>query len=264
MEPHGDPSPDEPGTDVPAPTPQPLGGVFHTYLGYDAVKFGSAHPADPGAAAKGAFEHLMAAGNMRRFTDEELADAIRIDPSQIQGLGPSIDALIELLEQRKAKILATHDPLPAAAEAARAFREADVLHQELGLERLEVDLGHRGDQPLHVRAEGGFDGLDGALEFRGVVAGALEGAGEVGLALGGGGRLVGRDRRRRAHGGLGRGGVLKREEKEREDHVGNIGGVGSCAFRSQHRQDGRAYVLKPRSENVGGRQCRPVLRDEGR
>ena len=105
MEPHGDPSPDEPGTDVPAPTPQPLGGVFHTYLGYDAVKFGSAQPADPGAAAKGAFEHLMAAGNMRRFTDEELADAIRIDPSQIQGLGPSIDALIELLEQRKAKIL---------------------------------------------------------------------------------------------------------------------------------------------------------------
>ena len=124
MEAHGDPSPDEPETNVPAPPPQPLGGVFHTYLGYDAVKFGSAQPADPGAAAKGAFEHLMAAGNMRRFTDEELADAIRIDPSQIQGLGPSIDALIELLEQRKAKILATYDPLPAAADAARAFREA--------------------------------------------------------------------------------------------------------------------------------------------
>ena len=77
MEDHGDPSPDEPETNVPAPRPQPLGGVFHTYLGYDAVKFGSAQPSDPGAAAKGAFEHLMAAGNMRRFTDEELADAIR-------------------------------------------------------------------------------------------------------------------------------------------------------------------------------------------
>jgi len=61
---------------------------------------------------------------MRRFTDEELAEAIRIDPSQIQGLGPSIEALIELLEARKAKILATHDPAPAVNDAARAFQDA--------------------------------------------------------------------------------------------------------------------------------------------
>jgi uncharacterized protein with von Willebrand factor type A (vWA) domain len=60
---------------------------------------------------------------MRHFTDEELADAIRIDPSQIQGLGPSIDALIELLEQRKQRILATYDPAPAANAAAKAFLE---------------------------------------------------------------------------------------------------------------------------------------------
>ncbi|MEY4810073.1 MAG: hypothetical protein RI986_411 [Planctomycetota bacterium] len=58
---------------------------------------------------------------MRHFTDEELADAIRIDPSQIQGLGPSIDALIELLEQRKERILATYDPTPATHAAAKAF-----------------------------------------------------------------------------------------------------------------------------------------------
>jgi uncharacterized protein with von Willebrand factor type A (vWA) domain len=63
-------------------------------------------------------------GSMRRFTDEELANAIRIEPSQIQGLGPSIEALIELLEQRRAKILATFDPAPAAGEAARAFIDA--------------------------------------------------------------------------------------------------------------------------------------------
>jgi uncharacterized protein with von Willebrand factor type A (vWA) domain len=105
-------------------SPQPLGGVFHTYLGYDAVKFGSAQPADVGGAARGAFEHLLAMGSMRRFTDEELADAIRIEPSQIQGLGPSIEALIELLEARRAKILATFDPAPAAGEAARAFIDA--------------------------------------------------------------------------------------------------------------------------------------------
>ena len=106
------------------PRPQPLGGTLHEYLGYDPVRFGSARPSDAGGAARGAFEHLLMTGSMRRFTDEELADAIRIDPSQIQGLGPSIEALIELLEQRKARILATFDPRPAADAAARAFAEA--------------------------------------------------------------------------------------------------------------------------------------------
>jgi uncharacterized protein with von Willebrand factor type A (vWA) domain len=103
---------------------QPLGGVYHTYLGYDAVKFGSAQPSDAGGAARGAFEHLLAMGSMRRFTDEELAEAIRIEPSQIQGLGPSLEALIELLEQRRAKILATYDPAPATNTAARAFLDS--------------------------------------------------------------------------------------------------------------------------------------------
>ncbi len=119
------PDADEPmGAPVPdaRPTaPQPLGGVLHTYLGYDAVKFGQAQPADSSGAARGAYEHLLAAGSMRHFTDEELADAIRIDPSQIQGLGPSIDALIELLEQRKERILSTYDPAPATNAAAKAF-----------------------------------------------------------------------------------------------------------------------------------------------
>ena len=108
--------------DAPGEAPrQPLGGAFHTYLGFDAVRFGTAMPSDAGGAARGAFEHMLATGSMRRFTDEELANAVRIDPSQIQGLGPSIESLIELLEARKAKILATFDPAPAAAQAAEAF-----------------------------------------------------------------------------------------------------------------------------------------------
>jgi len=107
-----------------SPRPQPLGGVIHTYLGYDAVKFGSAQPSDASAAARGAFEHLLGYGSMRRFTEEELANAIRIDPSQIRGLGPSISALIALLEQRKARILEKYDPIPAAKKAGRAFIDA--------------------------------------------------------------------------------------------------------------------------------------------
>ena len=107
MSPDADESMGAPVPDARPIAPQPLGGVLHTYLGYDAVKFGQAQPADSSGAARGAYEHLLAAGSMRHFTDEELADAIRIDPSQIQGLGPSIDALIELLEQRKERILST-------------------------------------------------------------------------------------------------------------------------------------------------------------
>ncbi len=118
---HPEQEPRQPEQPPPPWPAQPLGGVVHTYLGYDPVRFATAQPPDAGQAARGAFEHLLAYGNMRRFTDAELAEAIRIDPSQIQGLGPSIDALIELLEQRKAKILATFDPKPAANEAASAF-----------------------------------------------------------------------------------------------------------------------------------------------
>jgi hypothetical protein len=46
---------------------------------------------------------------MKRLTDEELARAIRIDPSQIAGLGPSIDALLAMLLERKRKILEKYE-----------------------------------------------------------------------------------------------------------------------------------------------------------
>ncbi len=54
-----------------------------------------------------AFDHLLMFGTTRDFTEEELARAVHIDPSQIRGFGPSIDALIAMLEERKRKILAT-------------------------------------------------------------------------------------------------------------------------------------------------------------
>ena len=54
-----------------------------------------------------AFEHALAYGNYRELTEEELARAIELDPSQISGLGPSIDALRAMLMERKQKILET-------------------------------------------------------------------------------------------------------------------------------------------------------------
>ena len=43
-------------------------------------------------------EPILAYGTRRRFTDRELAEAIRLDPSQIKGLGPSLAALKAMLE----------------------------------------------------------------------------------------------------------------------------------------------------------------------
>jgi len=66
----------------------------------------------------------MRYGSYRPLTDEDLADAIELDPSQIAGLGPSIDALIAMLEERKRRILGTFDPAPAMSAASRAYLEA--------------------------------------------------------------------------------------------------------------------------------------------
>src|SRR5579862_9097165 len=85
-----------------------LGGIIHTYQKYDPAEFPSP-TAPPPDLVSPAFEHLLYYGNMRRLTDEELARAVHLDPSQIRGLGPSLDALMEMLRQRKRKILETYE-----------------------------------------------------------------------------------------------------------------------------------------------------------
>ncbi|MCH8852074.1 MAG: hypothetical protein IID41_05415, partial [Planctomycetes bacterium] len=100
-----------------------LGGIVHTYLGYDPQRYPM--PADqPPDMVSPAFEHLMAYGTLDYLTEEQLAEAIEIDPSQITGFGPSIAALIAMLEQRKQKILATYETDSVQHLAAGAFREA--------------------------------------------------------------------------------------------------------------------------------------------
>lgn len=98
----------------------PRGGIIHVYQGYDPVNLpGPMRP--PPDVASAAFEHLLAYGSTRRLTPEELARAVRIDPSQIRGLGPSLEALIAMLEERKRKILARFDPTPAVGDAGRRY-----------------------------------------------------------------------------------------------------------------------------------------------
>ena len=51
-----------------------------------------------------AFEHLLYYGSMRRLTEEELARAVPLDPSQIRGLGPSLEALIAMLREDTVRV----------------------------------------------------------------------------------------------------------------------------------------------------------------
>lgn len=103
-------------------SPRPLGGIIHTYQKYDPQNLPS--PTQPPQdLVSGAFEHLLAYGSLRELTEEELARAVRLDPRQIAGLGPSLDSLMEMLRERKRKILATYETDTVQAQAAARYRE---------------------------------------------------------------------------------------------------------------------------------------------
>jgi uncharacterized protein with von Willebrand factor type A (vWA) domain len=98
-----------------------LGGVIHTYQKFDPVNFPSP-TAPPPDMVSPAFEHLLFYGDTRRLTEEELARAVRLDPSQIRGLGPSLEALMAILLERKRKILATYETDTVQNEARQRFQ----------------------------------------------------------------------------------------------------------------------------------------------
>jgi alpha-L-arabinofuranosidase len=104
-----------------------IGGVIHTYQKYDPRAFPSPTQPPPDVVSP-LFDHLMMYGGSRQLTDEELARAVRIDPSQIAGLGPSLDALMALLLERKRKILEKYET-DTVQQTAREnyYREAARL-----------------------------------------------------------------------------------------------------------------------------------------
>ena len=104
-------------------SPQPLGGIIHTYQKYDPKNLPSPTQPPPDLVSS-AFEHMLTYGSMRELTEEELARAIHLDPSQIAGLGPSLDALREMLLERKRKILETYETAKVREEARRRYRDA--------------------------------------------------------------------------------------------------------------------------------------------
>ncbi len=101
---------------------QDIGGVIHTYQKFDPTEFPSP-TAPPPDMVSPAFEHLLHYGNTRRLTEEELARAVHIDPSQIRGLGPSLDHLRAMLEERRRKIMETYETGQVQTEAHHNFHD---------------------------------------------------------------------------------------------------------------------------------------------
>ena len=99
------------------------GGIIYTYCAYNSRQFPMPAAAPPDMVSP-AFNHLMAYGTMEGLTEEQLAEAVEIDPSQIKGLGPSLQSLLALLKARKDKILSTYETQIVLQRAERVFRDA--------------------------------------------------------------------------------------------------------------------------------------------
>ncbi len=102
---------------------QRLGGVIHTYQKYDPKNFPSPTGPPPDVVSH-AFEHMLHFGTMRGLTEEEIARAVRIEPDQLASLGPSLDAIIARLLERKRRILETYEVDSVQQLARREFRQA--------------------------------------------------------------------------------------------------------------------------------------------
>jgi len=119
-----------------------LGGIVHTYQKYDPAKFPSP-TAPPPDLVSPAFEHALMYGQHRELTEEELARAIELDPSQIASLGPSIDFLRQLLEERKRKILEKYETHSVVKKADKIYdksaRQVEPPKQLRGIYKRAID-----------------------------------------------------------------------------------------------------------------------------
>jgi uncharacterized protein with von Willebrand factor type A (vWA) domain len=101
-----------------------VGGIVHSYQRYDPTKFPSPTAEPDGSLANAAMEHMLEFGSLDGLTEEQLANAIRLDPSMFPRLGPSLGSIERMLRERRAKILATYETNAARDAAGRGFADA--------------------------------------------------------------------------------------------------------------------------------------------
>jgi uncharacterized protein with von Willebrand factor type A (vWA) domain len=128
------------------PTRDSLGGIVHTYQRYDPARIPPPRPPQVDLVTP-AVEHLLEFGSIDELTEEQLAQAVVLDPDQIKGLGRSLDSIKRQLEERRRKILERYETDVVRKKARNAFREAaqrtqppakfrDALHKAVQTEQL--------------------------------------------------------------------------------------------------------------------------------
>ena len=138
-----------------------IGGIVQTYIKYDPMKFPSPTQPPPDFVTP-LMDQMLTFGSRRQLTEEELARAVRLDPEQFKNLGPGIDQMKKMLEERKRRILETYETKSVVKQARKAFhkhaknrpqdqplpdhlkeiyREAIQQEQLYDLERIYYDLG---------------------------------------------------------------------------------------------------------------------------
>ncbi len=105
------------------PTRDTLGGIVHTYQRYDPARIPPPRRPEVDLVSP-AMEHLLEFGGIDELTEEQLANAVMLDPEQIKGLGPSLDSIKRRLEERRQKILERYETDGVRKKARNLFREA--------------------------------------------------------------------------------------------------------------------------------------------
>ena len=105
------------------PTRDTLGGIVHTYQRYDPARIPPPRPPEVDLVSP-ALEHMLEFGSIDDLTEEQLANAVMLDPEQIQGLGRSLESIKKMLEERRRKILERYETDSVIKKARKAFRSA--------------------------------------------------------------------------------------------------------------------------------------------
>jgi uncharacterized protein with von Willebrand factor type A (vWA) domain len=159
------------------PTRDTLGGVVHSYQKYDPARIPPPRPPEADLVSP-LMEHLLEFGDVEELTEEQLANAIELDPAQIGRLGPALDSLRRKLEEARRKILERFETDAVRKHARAAFRDAarranpPPRHRE-GFERAVREEQLRRLERLWYAQE------DDQSPFAAHLAGLIERLGEV-------------------------------------------------------------------------------------
>jgi uncharacterized protein with von Willebrand factor type A (vWA) domain len=104
------------------PSRDTLGGVVHAYQKYDPVRIPPPRPSGQDFLGP-VMEHALAFGDLESLTEQQLAEAVVLDPEQIRGLGPSLSALKQMLLERQRKLLERYETRSVQRTARQAFHE---------------------------------------------------------------------------------------------------------------------------------------------